>query len=212
MRRLLAAFLALTPLPIAAGAHARDLAGRYRLAEGPDAAGALELTRDGRFGYELAVGALDERAQGRWVRRGAQACLTTQPTPKPPEFVRLAPRGDQTATVLVEAEDGRGIGGVDVTVGFDSGDPATGYTQYYGWSLPEDETRSPRWIELNEPIHRFASPRLPLTPADRGHLRAMIVANDIGVVDFRDACFEAQSDGFVLRRAEGEMHFRRVED
>jgi hypothetical protein len=195
-----------------ASAEARDLAGRYRLSEGPDAAGMLELTRDGRFAYALAVGALDEEARGRWVRRGEQACLTTEPTPKPPEFKRLAPRRNQRATVLVEGEGGRGIAGVDLIVGFDAGEPVTGYTQEYGWSLPEDERRTPRWVGLAEPIHRFASPRLPLAPKDKGRLRAVIIANDLGVVDFRDACLEAQGDSFVLRRTEGEMRFRRVED
>jgi hypothetical protein len=172
----------------------------------------LELTPEGRFAYALAVGALDEEARGRWVLRAGQACLTTEPTPQPPEFRRVAPRRNQHATVLVESEQGRGIAGIDVVVGFDRGDPVTGYTQEYGWSLPEDERRTPRWIQLAEPIHRFASPRLPLAPRDKGRLRAAIVANDIDVVDFRDACLEARDDGFVLHRAEGDMRFRRVED
>ena len=205
---MIAAALALTPGAVSA----RDLAGRYRLAEGPDAAGQLELTPDGRFAYVLAVGALDEEARGRWVRRGEQACLTTEPTPKPPEFKRAPPRPGQEATVLVESADGQGIAGVDVMVGFDSGEPATGYTQYYGWSLPTDERRTPRWIALAEPIHRFASPRYILAPTDGGKLRATIVANDMGVPDFRDACFEAKGDLFVLHRAEGDMRFKRAEN
>jgi hypothetical protein len=120
---------------------APDLAGRYRLAEGDEAAGELELKGDGRFAYVLAVGALDEEASGRWIRRGEQACLTTEPTPKPPEFKRVAVRPGQEATVLVESAGGEGVPGIDVVIGFDSGDPVTGYTQYYGWSLPTDEHR-----------------------------------------------------------------------
>lgn len=193
----------------ASTAEARDLVGRYRLAEGHDAAGMLELTADGRFAYALAVGALDEEAHGRWVKRGEQACLTTEPTPKPPEFKRLPPRPNQQSLVLVENEGGRGIPGIDVVVGYDQGDPVTGYTQYYGWSPPREERRRPRWIQLADPIHRFASPRLPMSG---GKLRATIVANDIGVPDFRDACFEAKDEGFVLHRAEGDMRFRRAED
>lgn len=212
MHRICCVFSAALILLTGATAAASDLAGRYELAEGPDAAGRLELNVDGRFAYALSVGALDEQAQGRWVLRGARACLTTEPSPKPPEFSRVPPRPDQTATVLVETAQGRGVPGIDVTVGFDEGEPVAGYTQYYGWSLPTGETRTPRWVELNEPIHRFASPRLPLGPGDQGRLRAVIVPNDLGTVDFREACLEEKDGRFVLHRAEGDMRFRRAED
>lgn len=205
------ALLALTLL--AAPASARDLAGRYRLAEGPDVAGQLDLRADHRFGYELAAGALDERAQGRWEQRqtpaGEQACLTTEPSPKPPELQPAAVPADQTATVLVAWANGRGIAGVDFVIGFASGEPLTGYTQDYGWTLPEDEARVPRWIELTEPIYRIPLARTAF-PAG-GKFRAVLVPNDLGVVDFRGACLEPRGDGFVLHRAEGEMTFRRVE-
>jgi hypothetical protein len=210
-RLILAAALAV-PAPAEAKAISGDPVGAYVLTEGPDAAGRLELTADGRFAYAMSVGALDEVAQGRWVLRGGQACLTTEPTPRPPEFMRLTPRNDQQSQVLVETEHGRGIPGVDVIVGFDVGEPVTWYTQYYGWSLPEDEQREPRWVQLFEPIHRFASQRLTLAPEDRGRIRATIVVNDLGVVDFRDACLQAEGDGFVLHRDGGGMRFRRIED
>lgn len=202
---MITAMIALAASP----AGARDLEGRYRLDEGHEAAGQLELTADGRFAYALTVGALDEAAAGRWVRRGEQACLTTEPSPKPPEFKIHKARRDQQSLVLVESANGRGIPGIDVILGFDRGEPVTGYTQYYGWSPPREERRRPRWIQLIEPIHRFTSPRLPLTG---GKLRATIVANDLGVVAFRDACFEAKGDAFVLHRAEGDMKFKRAEN
>jgi hypothetical protein len=203
--------LALLTIALAIGtssAEARDLSGRYRLDEGHEAAGRLEISADGRFAYDLTVGALDEAARGRWVKRGEQACLTTEPTPKPPEFKTLTARRDQQSLVLVEGENGRGIPGIDVVLGFDRGDPVTGYTQYYGWSPPREERRRPRWVQLTEPISRTASPRLPLAGRK---LRVTIVANDIGMVDFRDACFEAKGDHFVLHRAEGDMKFKRAE-
>lgn len=196
-------------LALAVPAEARELAGRYRLDEGHEAVGRLELTADGRFAYDLTVGALDEAARGRWVKRGEQACLTTEPRPTPPEFKTVTARHDQQSLVLVETQGGRGIPGIDVVLGFDHGDPVTGYTQYYGWSPPREERRRPRWVQLVEPISRTASPRLPMTG---GKLRATIVANDIGVVDFRDACLEAKGNGFVLHRAEGDMKFKRAEN
>lgn len=193
-------------LLLGAPAAAESLAGRYRLSEGPDVAGQLELTADGRFGYELAAGALDERAQGRWEQRGEAACLTTEPTPKAPELRPAEPLAGDEATVRVTWPGGRGIPGVDFTIGFDSGDPVSGYTQEYGWTLPGDEVRKPRWIELTEPIHRV---RLARTEFSGRRFRAELVPNDIGVVDFRGACLSLQGDRYVLRRAEGEMRFVR---
>jgi hypothetical protein len=200
------ALLPLVALVAAAPAAAQDLAGRYRLAEGPDVAGQLELRADGRFGYALAAGALDERAQGRWELRGGAACLTTEPRPKPPELRPADPLAGDAATVRVTWENGRGIAGVDFVIGFDSGEPVDGYTQDYGWTLPAEETRPPRWIELTEPIHRV---RLPRTPFAGSRFRAVLVPNDIGVVEFQGACLTRQGERYVLRRAEGEMTFVR---
>ena len=198
----------LAALLLSAPAGARDLAGRYRLAEGPDVAGQLELTTDGRFGYELAAGALDERAQGRWEQRGDAACLTTEPKPKAPELRAAEPLADDSATIRVTWPGGRGIAGVDFVIGFDSGEPIDGYTQESGWTLPPDERRRPVWIELTESIYRV---RLARTEFTGTRFRAELVPNDIGVVDFQGACLTGQGDIYVLRRTEGEMKFRRVE-
>ena len=205
--------LALVALP----ASAQDLAGRYRLAEGPDVAGQLELRKDGRFGYELAAGALDERAQGRWERKGTpgheQACLTTEPTPRPAELRPAPAPANQAATVRVtwasdQADDGRGVAGVEFVIGFDQGGTVDGYTQEDGWTLPADEQRRPRWIVMLEPIYRTPLARAPF-PAD-GRFHAVLVPNDMGVVNFRQACLERREDLFILHRQEGEMKFRRA--
>ena len=71
-------------------------------------------------------------------------------------------------TLLVTWPNGEGIPGVDFRIGFDSGDPAEGYTQYYGWTMPEDDHRVPRWVEVSEPIYGFTAPRFELSGADRG--------------------------------------------
>ncbi|MDB5724759.1 MAG: putative secreted protein [Novosphingobium sp.] len=209
---------ALTLALLASPAAARDLAGRYRVTEGPDVAGRLELRGDGRFGYEFAAGALDERAQGRWVQRGdpghERACLTTAPKPVAPVLQPGPVPADQAATVRVTwAKSDRGIPGVDFVIGFDSGEPVTGYTQEDGWTLPQDERRTPRWIELMEPIYRvpLARTAFPASGPSAGKFRAVLVPNDIGVVDFQDACLEqartGNEEGYVLHRAEGDMRF-----
>lgn len=194
-------------------ALAKDAAeGRYRLDGGHDVAAELILHPGGRFEYALAEGALDEHAEGIWVRRGNTLVLTTQPKPVPPVFT-TAPRGAPTPgapTLRVTWPDGRGIPGVDFRIGFASGDPVSGYTQEDGWTLLPEEQRKPLWIELFEPIYRIASPRYPIDGTTAGTLNFVIVPHDIGTVDFAGTVAEVGPKDLLLHRAEGDMHFVRV--
>ena len=209
MRTLLLA-AALIALP--AAAQDSPFVGEYSLTEGPDVGGGLLIRNDGRFEYMLAAGALDERAEGRWETHGDLVCLTTDPKPVPPAMEKgpLVEVEGAVPTLLVTWPNGRGIPGVDFTIGFDSGDPIEDYTQTYGWTMPEDDERTPRWIELRESIYDITAPRFDLTDADGGKLRAIIVPNDIGVVDFDGACAENTERGVTLHRAEGDMRFVRL--
>lgn len=209
MRTLL---LAAALIAVPAAAQDSPFVGEYSLAEGPEVGGGLLIRNDGRFQYMLAVGALDERAEGRWEIRGETICLTTDPKPVPPKMEKgpLIEVEGAIPTLLVTWPNGEGIPGVDFTIGFDSGDPAEGYTQYYGWTMPEDDTRIPRWVEVREPIYDITAPRYELTEADGGKLRVIIVPNDIGVVNFEGACAEKTERGVTLHRAEGDMRFVRL--
>lgn len=199
---------------IAAPAAAQDspFIGEYNLAEGPDVGGGLLIRNDGRFQYMLAAGALDELAEGRWETRGDTVCLTTDPKPVPPALEKgaLIEVEGAVPTILVTWPNGKGIPGVDFTIGFDSGDPAEDYTQAYGWKMPEDDKRIPRWVEVREPIYGVTAPRFVLAEADGGRLRVIIVPNDIGVVNFESACAEKTERGLTLHRAEGDMRFVRL--
>ncbi|MET0179707.1 MAG: hypothetical protein ABW194_04410 [Novosphingobium sp.] len=217
MRAAVVVFTLAIALAAPPAAATSALVGHYRLAEGPDVAGELVIAPDGRFGYVLAAGALDERAQGTWRAEGERVCLTTEPKPVPPAFRKLAPAAaasdaKEAPTILVTWPGGRGVAGVNFTLGFASGDPIEDYTQEYGWTLPEGEARAPHWVELREPIHGIISPRYELTREDGPFVRAEIVPNDIGVVDFAGACFEKAAKAFVLHRREGDMRFVRVQE
>lgn len=205
---LLAAALIAAP----AGAQDSPWVGEYSLAEGPDVGGGLLIRNDGRFQYMLAAGALDEQAEGRWEARGDRVCLTTDPKPIPPTLEKgaLIEVEGAVPTLLVTWPGGKGVPGVDFTIGFDSGDPAEDYTQVYGWTMPEDDRRIPRWIEVREPIYDITAPRFILAEADGGKLHVIIKPNDIGVVNFEGACAEKTERGLTLHRAEGDMRFRRL--
>lgn len=210
---ILAAALAALPLT-AAAAQDSSFVGEYSLAEGPDVGGGLLIRNDGRFQYILAAGALDERAEGRWETRGDTICLFTEPKPVPPAFEKAEPVEVDGAipTLFVSWPNGRGIAGVTFVIGFDSGDPVEDYTQDYGWNLPEDDKRIPRWIEVREPIYDVTAPRYELAEADGGKLHVKLIPNDIGVVAFDGACLAAGEDGrTILHRAEGDMRFRKLD-
>ena len=194
----------------AEAADGPSLVGHYS-ANAREQAGELLLTPDGKFQYAFTTGALDEHAAGRWEFVDGKTCLTTDPKPVPPTFTKAAAVTDPDApTLLVALPNGRGIPGVDFVIGFDSGDPVTGYTQEYGYTLPPDETRAPRWVELHEPIYDISAPRFTLASADHGKLRVLLTPNDVGTVDFEQACLEATPDGVVLHRREGDMPFKRI--
>ncbi|MGE3693276.1 MAG: hypothetical protein AB7F98_18015 [Novosphingobium sp.] len=178
--------------------------GHYRVSEGPDVAGALIIGTDHRFKYMLAAGALDEHAQGSWYREGSRVCLRTEPRPVPPVFsIAAEPQSAQESTLMVTWPDGQGIALVDFRIGFELGEPQQGYTQTYGWSMPEDDNRVPRWIELSVPMYRIKSPRFALSGLNKVH--AILTPNDLGVVDFQGACLEKRGDAYVLHREEGDM-------
>lgn len=202
----LSALLATTP-----AAAAPSLIGHYRLAGSPDVVGELEISADHRFRYGLAAGALDEQAAGRWVEEGTKVCLYSEPRPVPPAFT-LAPRSAPARgapTLLVKWPNGRGIAGIDFVIGFDRGAALTGYTQTYGWTMPRADRRAPRWIELALPMHGIKSPRLALDGKSRGTINVLLTPNDLGMVDFQHACFEAVDGSFVLHRERGDMRFVR---
>ncbi len=188
-------------------------AGHYRLSDGPDVASELLIKPDGHFAYFLSAGALDEHAEGHWTLSGSEMHLYTDPKPVPAVFSEnLSSRTDQAILSVLVAwpgAQGQGIAAIDIRVGFAFGDPVTGYTQYYGWSLPEDEKRVPLWIELVEPMHGVASPRFVIDLQKGNALHFTLTPNDIGVFDFQGATVDVLPDQLLIHRNGGKMKFVR---
>jgi hypothetical protein len=209
------ALLGLIPLVLAgtaAVAAERGPAGDYRLTGEQDVASGLRLGRDGRFQYFLSAGALDEQAEGRWSSTGGVVTLATEPRPVPPVFER-APSGrtaDSRLSVKVASPGGEGIAGVDLRIGFDEGAPLEDYTQEYGWSLPADEKRVPRWIELGVPMHGLASPRFPIDLGAGNALAFTLVPNDLGKLDFTGVRVEVAGKALIVNRGPARLRYERV--
>jgi hypothetical protein len=207
---------ALLLLALGGGASAgeRSPVGVYRLVGEHDAASGLALQSDGHFRYFLIYGALDEEAEGRWSVAGGRVTLTTEPKPVPPAFSRAesAKSGSAALAVRVRWPDGRGIALVDLRIGFDEGPPVEGYTQEDGWSLPAEEPRIPRWIELKVPMHPFTSPRYPIDLAAGNALAFTLIPNDLGKFDFEGIKVEVEPGALVVLRGGGRLRYEAVRE
>ena len=192
-----------------AAAAERSPAGTYRLVGEQDVASGLRLGPDGRFQYFLSAGALDERAEGRWSAAGGIATLTTEPKPVPPVFRAGPPAkaGGAPLAVKVSSPGGGGIAGVDLRIGFDEGAPVEDYTQEDGWTLPAEEKRIPRWIELSVPMHAIASPRFPIDLASGNALAFTLVPNDLGKFDFTGVRVEVGKKALIVHRGGGRLRY-----
>lgn len=210
--RLLPVLLLLLAVASGVDAKARSPAGDYRLVGEQDVASGIRLKPDGRFQYFLSAGALDEQAEGRWSLAGRTVILTTEPKPTPPTFSRAETRRTDEAalTVRVGSPEGRGLAGVDLRIGFDEGEPIDSYTQEDGWSLPAEEKRTPRWIELSVPMHGLASPRFPIDLAAGNVLAFTLIANDLGVLDFEGVAVTIENKALIVERGGGRLRYERV--
>ncbi|HEX8620361.1 MAG TPA: hypothetical protein VF718_00150 [Allosphingosinicella sp.] len=210
--RIRLGLLMLLALAGGAGAKERSPAGDYRLVGEQDVASAIRLSPDGRFQYFLSAGALDEQAAGRWSRTGDSIVLVTEPRPKPPVFSQQAPGRTAAAALAVSvvSPEGGGIAGVDLRIGFDEGETIESYTQEDGWSLPPDERRTPRWIELAVPMHGLASPRFPIDLAAGNALAFTLVPNDLGILDFEGIPVTVEKKALVVQRGGGRLRYERV--
>jgi hypothetical protein len=207
--------LALLPLlAFGTSASARSPAGHYRLVGEQDAASELALRPDGRFQYFLIYGALDEEAEGRWSVADEVVTLVTEPKPVLPVFSRGPSAKSDSAplTVRVTWPDGRGVALVDLWVGFDQGPPLDGYTQEDGWSLPPEERRIPRWIELKVPMHEFTSPRFPIDLATGNALAFTLTPNDLGKFDFEGIRIELEPDALIVIRNGARLRYQAVRE
>lgn len=176
-------------------------------------ASALEITPDGKFRYMLSEGAVDEAAEGRWRCVDGTLLLTSEPTPRAPEFRLGSIKDGEEApfSLLVTWPDGAGIPAVDFQLDFASGESVTGYTQSYGWSR-DLGGRRPISVRVSEPFFGTVSPPIPLP--DRDHIRVTIILtpNDMGVADFRDVPAKLEGEALMLHWRGRAIPYRPADD
>jgi len=84
-----------------------SLVGTYDGRQMEMAAG-LELLANGRFRYDLAYGALDEQAAGKWTSGGDRVLLTSDPV-TPPRFVLVSHRRGAPGMLRVDLDVPKGV-------------------------------------------------------------------------------------------------------
>lgn len=187
--------------------------GSYMLVGVREAAGGLELQAGGRFRYAFTYGALDEQASGRWRQDGNRVLLTTDPTPKPPEWsLVVAEPGDPKVFALVlEGPNGEAIPNIEVKVGMADGSVETGQTIREWLEADLDAARRPISVSFRVPVFEITSPSFPIDVARNRRYRFRLDPRDLGVRDFRDWPLEIRGDMLAPPDAPQGEGFRRME-
>ncbi|MBT2189373.1 hypothetical protein [Sphingobium nicotianae] len=188
--------------------------GDYRAAAGPDTAAGLQIGKDGHFRYFMSEGAVDEHAEGRWTCKDGTVLLTTEPTPKPAEFklAEVTQTSEAPLEISVTDADGHGLAGVDFNLTFDKGEPVTGYTQEYGWTLSDLQGRAPVKLQVAEPFFGTISPVFSLPAGRHLKIHVVLIPNDMGVAAFKDTPVTSADGKLRLHWRGGELPFVRRKD
>ena len=199
------------PIIPLASAVATGHVGKYSHSEMELAAG-LWLKADGTFQYWLTVGSLDETAKGSWTASGSHIKLVNDHPVKAPTITPGPATKDASRLHLkIVTPSGKGIPGVDLTVGLADGKTEEGYTQADGWMLPVDQKREPRWVTFSMDSYGLRSRRFPIDLRTANALTYVLTPNDIGMVDASTMTVAADRDGLTVTREGQSMQFERGE-
>lgn len=211
MIRLAFACLLMLASPAIAGTDRKaELAGTYDGGQMELAAG-LELRPDGKFGYGLSYGAIDEEAEGVWTVEGDEVVLTTDPPVTPPGFVLLsdepAPDGKLFIT-LVNRELLRGLRLELLLVPEGSERPQLIDIDADG-RLPVEPGMKLAAVRPVFPIYEVVGEPVKLSP-DRGHrLTFRFDPNDIGRADFRATRLRIENGALLMPKFDRMLRFRK---
>ncbi len=202
-------------LPAAAillAAAPADVVGHYSLSGVREAVGGLELRADGTFRYGFSYGALDEQAEGRWRREGRHILLTTDPTPRPPSWSRVAaePGDPKLFQIMLETMAGQPLPNIQMKIRMADGSVEETQTTQDWVEADIDGKRMPVSVQFHIPVFDVSSPVLPLDPAKARRYRFRLDPADLGVRDFRDWPLEIREDMLAFPDAPGNQGFRKL--
>lgn len=178
-----------------------------------EVAARLLLGKDGRFKYELAYGALDEEAEGRWTADGDCAVLTSDSFKKP-QFVLVktgtAPAG--TLQLDWQSDDPDEAQYFDYAVIGPDGPIAHDQLQNGGVSVDVSKAKGPLVVRILLEVYELASDPVPVTPGGGQALTFRFEPNEFGKVAFAGERLCDQGDGLELARFGRTLNFRPVKE
>ncbi len=188
---------------IAPPAHAQDataLAGSYCLQGMHEVGSCIRLSPDGKFEYFLAYGAYDETAEGTWRVADGAVVVTTPAYDKRPtfSFKRMQASEAGAYDVIVEAQNGQPIAGVDVGVTCDGATKSAGVTQAGGFAV--DCKSAPSVISLGLGMFGIAPQSIDVA-APRDNDKAYVfgfTAGDLGKKRFADVPLRVNGDALEI--------------
>jgi hypothetical protein len=189
-----------------------DATGLYEIRQ-MEMAGGLELMPDGRFRYALEYGAVSEQGEGRWLAKGEEVALTSDPMPRAPAFevlkdepaapgelwVSLAPPGFGNWTAPLE---------LIVTLR-GSSEPFSIRAGADG-HVPLDGKMATS-IQPVVPVYGLPGPPIPLTAASGHKILLRFQANDLGRARFDREPLTREGDTLVLYRYDAKIVFKPVQ-
>lgn len=169
----------------------------------------LELLPDGRFRYGLSYGALDERAEGRWVEQAGKVLLTTEPTPKSPRFSVVSDTPAPDGKIYASLQDADALGGFSLTllVRYEGADTFEHVEAGEDGLVPVPAGRTVAEITPDLPIYTTDLEPYKLTPG--GHrLVFRFEPNDLGIADFLAEPLAIEGDAIILNRHDRVIRYR----
>jgi hypothetical protein len=197
------AFLALAAACVPASTYAQNataVAGSYCLTGVHEVGSCIRLSPDGKFEYFLAYGAYDETAEGTWRFADGAVIATTPAYDKRPTFAFKRMQASETGAydVMVEAQNGQPIAGVDVGVTCDGATKSAGVTQAAGFGI--DCKSAPSAISLGLGMFGIAPQSIDVA-APRDNDKAYVfgfTAGDLGKKRFADVPLRIDGDALEM--------------
>lgn len=190
---------------LAAGQDA--LAGSYDGGQ-PEIVAALVLEPEGRFRYALSSGAVDEKAEGTWIRAEDTVMLTSDPV-KPPSLTIVERRDAPSGLVEIDLELPSGLTRQYFDAEFLFADGRTMRRQLGEGGL-EHRGETPVAVTLRLPMFDLSSGPVRL-PGPGGHrLRFRFEPNDLLDVAFARTPLRIDGADLILERHDRAIRFRRL--
>lgn len=173
--------------------------------------GGIILRPDGRFGYELSYGALDEEADGGWTCDGTSVFLKSDAV-KSPRFETVSMGAGASGQLHIALDVPEGMSRQYFSVLIRRADGAVERQQFTddGLTFAFSAKERPVAILPVLPVYEFAGDPIDLPPGDGIALHLRFTPNDLGKVAFAQTPLRRDGKALLLERFDETIRFERA--